>query len=353
MAAATSAEAFARAPLPRLCHLDRLLHAMDLRGLDGIVATLPQNVFHLTSLNGVAHNADEPGPYAVMLVRAAAEHPVLVVADHDLATFPAQPSWVQDIRPYRAVMMPMDLPPRRADIDRFIPAAGAGVDWLEHAGRHYSFDMASAVRGALSDLRLGRGRAAFDDMGFGFRLGLESPEVVDGYDPLMFARAVKTAPEMRLLERATRLNEAAIARTIGAWEKGCTWRDLNRAHASAVADLGGFVRDPGGKVRGHPRGADPAICLSTGREDDGRARRPRRVRLPRHARSLLLGRRQDLGRRRRARRRRQAVCQGDRRGRRSPARRHAAGPSGTSPAPAGYTCKPKRALCARDLSSTC
>jgi Xaa-Pro aminopeptidase len=260
-------QSFAREPLPRLCNLDRLLHAMAARGLDGIVATLPHNVFYLTSFNGIAHKADEPRPYAVIFSRAMPEHPVMIVADYYLATFLAQPTWVEDIRPYRAVMMPMDLPPRREDIDRFIPAAGAGVDWLEGARRNYRFDMASAVRGALSDLKLERGRVAFDNMAFGFRLGLEDLAIVDGYDPLMFARAVKTEPEMRLLERATRLNEAAISRTIGAWGKGATWRDLNRAYARAVADLGGFVRDPGGMVWGHPRGADPAICLSTGLED--------------------------------------------------------------------------------------
>jgi Xaa-Pro dipeptidase len=267
MTTATS-ESFAREALPRLCNLDRLLHAMAVRGLDGIVATLPQNVFYLTSFNGVAHKADEPRPYAVIFSRAAPEHPVMVVADYYLAAFLAQPSWVQDIRPFRAVMMPLDLPPRREDIDRFIPKHGAGVDWLERARQHYSFDMTSAVLSALRDLRLERGRVAFDDMGFGLRLGLEGLAVVDGYDPLMFARAVKTEPEMRLLERATRLNEAAIARTINAWQKGATWRDLNRAYARAVIDLGGFVRDPGAMVWGHPRGTDPAICLSTGLEDD-------------------------------------------------------------------------------------
>src|SRR5262249_61667062 len=37
-----TADAFARAPLPkRFCNLDRLLHAMKARGLDGIVATAP------------------------------------------------------------------------------------------------------------------------------------------------------------------------------------------------------------------------------------------------------------------------------------------------------------------------
>lgn len=39
--------AFARVPLPkRFCNLDRLLFALNARGLDGIVATLPYNVFY-------------------------------------------------------------------------------------------------------------------------------------------------------------------------------------------------------------------------------------------------------------------------------------------------------------------
>ena len=262
------APAFARAPLPRLCNLDRLLHAMKARDLDGVVASLPYNVFYLTSFNGIAHKADEPRPYAVILSRHAPEHPILVIADYYLATFLTQPTWVEDVRPFRAVMMPLDLPPQRTDIDRFIPKGGAGLPWLEHARESYAFDMGSAVRGALADLRLDRARVAFDDMAFGFRLGLERLEVADGYDPLMFARAVKTAPELRLLERATRLNEAAITRTVAAWADGATWRDLNCAYARAVIDLGGFVRDPGGMVWGHPRGTDPALTLQTGLEDD-------------------------------------------------------------------------------------
>jgi Xaa-Pro aminopeptidase len=99
-------------------------------------------------------------------------------------------------------------------------------------------------------------------------LGAEGLEVVDGYDPLMFARAVKTPTEMRLLERATALNERAIRATMSSWQRGATWRDLNRAYARAVTDLGGFVRDPGGMVWGHPRGADPPLMLATGLEDD-------------------------------------------------------------------------------------
>jgi Xaa-Pro aminopeptidase len=262
-----TAASFARAPLPkRFCNLDRLLFALAARGLDGIVATAPWNVFYLTGFNAIAHKSDEPRPYAVILSRHAPEHPIMVLADYYLATFITQPSWVEDLRPFRAVMMPLDLPARRSDIDRFIPRSGA-APWLANARATYAFDMAGTVRGALKDLKLDRGRVAFDDMAFGFRLGVEGLTVVDGYDPMMFARAVKTPAELRLLERATALNEAAIRATMACWDRGATWRDLNRAYARAVTELGGFVRDPGGMVWGHPRGADPALMLATGLED--------------------------------------------------------------------------------------
>jgi Xaa-Pro dipeptidase len=260
---------FERQPLPpRFCNLDRLLHAMTVRGLDGIVASHPNNVFWLTAFNGVAHKSDEPRPYAVVLSRHVPDHPILVIGDYYLASFRIQPTWVEDIRPFRAVMMPLDLAPERTDIDRFIPEDAKGLPWIDRSRQSYAFDRGSALRGALKDLKLDRGRVVFDDVGLGLRLAVEGMEVGDAYDPLMFARAVKTETEMRLLERATRLNEAAIGRTVEAWEKGATWRDLNHAYARSVAELGGFVRDPGGMVWGHPRGADPTLMLQTGLEDD-------------------------------------------------------------------------------------
>ena len=180
-----SAPSFARAVLPRLCNLDRLRHAMDARGLDGIVATLPNNVFYLTSFNGVAHKSDEPRPYAVVLARDAPEHPILVVADYYLATFLAQPTWILDIRPFRAVMMPLDLP-RPARRHRSLHPAERGRRRPGSPGRARPTPSTWAAPSAarLRDLKLDRGRVAFDDMGFGFRLGLEGLEVADGYDPL-------------------------------------------------------------------------------------------------------------------------------------------------------------------------
>jgi Xaa-Pro aminopeptidase len=237
---------------------------MTARGLDGVVLSTPLNVFYLSGFNGIAHKADEPRPYALVFSRHAPAHPILVLADYYLATFLVQPSWVRDIRPFRAVMMPLDRAARREDIERFIPREAKQLEWVRAARSRYAFDMTTALRGAMADLGLERGRIGFDDVALGQRLGAD---VVDAYDALMFARAVKTPAEIELLRRATALNRAAIERTVRSWDKGMRWRELNHAYHAAVTDLGGFVRDPGGMVWGHPRGAEAALTLQTGLED--------------------------------------------------------------------------------------
>jgi hypothetical protein len=59
-------DAFARAPLPkRFCNLDRLLHAMKARGLDGIVATWRDlnkaYACAVTELGGFVRDPARPG----------------------------------------------------------------------------------------------------------------------------------------------------------------------------------------------------------------------------------------------------------------------------------------------------
>ena len=255
-----------RKPLPeRFCNLERLLATMKARELDGIVVSTPLNVFYLSGFNGIAHKADEPRPYALLLSRHAPDHPILVVADYYLATFLSQPTWVRDIRPFRAVMMPLDRAPQREDIERFIPQQAKQLEWVRDARKRYAFDMKSALSGAMAELGLERGRVGFDDLALGQRL--EHAGAADAYDALMSARAVKTPAEIDLLRRATALNRAAIERTVQTWRKGMRWRELNHAYHAAALDLGGFVRDPGAMVWGHPRGAETALTLQTGLED--------------------------------------------------------------------------------------
>ena len=123
---------------------------MKARNLDAIVATTPNNVFYLSGFNGIAHKSDEPRVCAVILSRHAPEHPIIVVADYYLASFHRQETWVEDIRPFRAVMLPLDLPASSTDIERFIPPAAAGKPWIENARRTSATDMGSAMKQAFA-----------------------------------------------------------------------------------------------------------------------------------------------------------------------------------------------------------
>ncbi len=102
----------------------------------------------------------------------------MVVADYYLSSLMVQPSWIEDIRPFRAVMMGLDIPPQASDIDRFIPRHGGDADWIVRAREHYRFDMDRVVRGALTDLGLAAGAVGVGDMGHG--VGLGDGEVGDG-----------------------------------------------------------------------------------------------------------------------------------------------------------------------------
>jgi hypothetical protein len=42
-------------------------------------------------------------------------------------------------------MMPLDLPPNKTDIDRFIPPAKADIEWLGRAQRNYAAMSASGT----------------------------------------------------------------------------------------------------------------------------------------------------------------------------------------------------------------
>ena len=211
---------FSRHKLPeQFCNVERLLEGMKRRNLDGIVVSTSYNVYYLSGFSGIAHKSDEPRPYAVVISRHAPDRPVLLLADYYVSSLMSQPTWIADIRSFRAVMLPLDLPPAENDIDRFISPASRKNGWAQSVRHNFSDSMSAACRGALADLGLSRGRVAFDDMRFGFQLGWDGVEVVDGYDPMMYARAVKTEHEVTMLKRSTALNQAAIEQSIASWQQ--------------------------------------------------------------------------------------------------------------------------------------
>ncbi len=123
------------------------------------------------------------------------------------------------------------------------------------------------MRQALADLGLKKGVVAFDDPMPAASCAMDGIETRDGYNPMMYARSVKTDEELALLQRAADLNQTAIERCVAGFEAGMSWRELNRSYERHVTALGGYVHDPGGMVLASPRGADSSVSLDTGLDD--------------------------------------------------------------------------------------
>ncbi|MFD2351110.1 hypothetical protein ACFSTC_19905 [Nonomuraea ferruginea] len=83
----------------------------------------------------------------------------------------------------------------------------------KHAAANYYIGLKAAVMSAISDLGLGRGRVATDNLSFAGSLDLPDAEIADGYGMMKFVRSVKTAEELTMLRQATRINQLAIERT--------------------------------------------------------------------------------------------------------------------------------------------
>jgi Xaa-Pro aminopeptidase len=258
---------FKREPLPeQLCNLERLVDTLAQRGLDGIVAYLRPNVFYLSSFAPPSNQSvqETNGYAAVVFSRHFASHPVIVVAEFDLAYFLSQPSWIEDIRPYATLLLPLDIPAGPSALQRFIPLAVRGTQWATKARERYAVNLMEGVRGALGDLGLDRGVVGFDDL----RLArsLQMPEV-DAYGALKFVRQVKTPAELALLRKATLLNQQAIEQTVATWQRGMTWQEMVHTYNVTATALGGFVRDPGAVVVANPTDGDTALYMTSGLED--------------------------------------------------------------------------------------
>ena len=248
----------------RFCNLDRLLHLMDRRGVDAVLAASPNNVYWLSGFNAPAHKSDEPRPLAVLLAREAPETPVLVLPDFYLGALAARPGWIEDIRPFRAILLPFDQPSRgKADLDRFV-APQDRPGWFRGAADRYAPDMVAALDRAVADLGLAGKRIAADEPRLAARLS--GVDVEDGYGLLMSARSIKTPAEVDLMRAATAVNRAAIEESIAAWTPGMTWRDLQRAYHGAALARGGFVHDPGAMVLAN--GSDSPVPIIASETQD-------------------------------------------------------------------------------------
>jgi Xaa-Pro aminopeptidase len=262
-----------RQPLPRqICNLPRLLDTMAARGLDGIVSYYSPNVCYLSGYaNGSSAMVHEANGYcAVILSRHQPDHPIVVVPEFEINFFARQPTWIEDVRPYASLMLPLDREPTPAALDRYIAPFARGLPWIKNARGHYADDLVAACTQAVRDLGLDRARVGFDNLMFAPVLSASLPEmtVAEAYGVLKFTRQVKTPAEMEIMREAVLLNQTALERTVAGWQPGMSWHELNIAYYTNAIKLGGFIHDRGSLIIANDLGQEPTILLSSGLEND-------------------------------------------------------------------------------------
>ena len=256
----------------RLCNLERLFDAMEARGHDGLLSYYSRNVLYLSGYasGSTAIYGEANGVAAFVLSRREPDHPIAIMPEFELGYFLRQPTWVQDIRLYRTLMLPFDVPTEPSAVDRFIPQGSHNVPWVQRARESFTESLTRACVQALRDVGLDRSRVAFDNLSFAPFVASELPHlrVADGYGLLKFVRMVKTDAEVSLLRDAHRLNQTAIEHVADAWAPEMSWNDLTMSYYLEAVRLGGFIFDRGSMLFFNPRGNETTIRFSTGLEED-------------------------------------------------------------------------------------
>ena len=250
-----------------LCDLERLTHAMEARGIDGLVISTPLNVSYLSGYNPTAPKADEPPGVAVVISRHDVQHPILIGPDVFLTPFLDAPIWIDDLRAHRSVFHPVSVATQPSGFNKFVPASQQDTAWVKRARDRYVGSFTEACRNAMHDRGLGTGRVGYDDLRLGAKLAGSMTDVLDAYNLMMFVRELKTGQEIEWLRESTRVNQVAIERTVQSWSRGMTWKELVHTYRSEITALGGWISDPGGVFFANPLDGDPAVRLRVESED--------------------------------------------------------------------------------------
>lgn len=252
---------FVNEPAPeKLCNTDRLVEAMTARDIDGVVVTTQTNGYYVSSLS-TPHSAPEGmGHFNVVLSRHDPDNPAMAMPDIHVSRLQYQPTWIQDIRTYASILLPLYAEVEPDEISRFIPRRFRDTPQAESIIDRYAPFSIDAVVQMLEDKSLTKATVAFDSLNYAQAVLARLPEInaVSGEGLLRYARAFKTPIEQEILRTSQWINQTALERTVAQWTPGMTWHDLGHTYHIHALTLGGFVHPPGGMAMANPDGDDPA-----------------------------------------------------------------------------------------------
>ena len=254
-----------------LLNLDRARAIMARENIDALVAQLPINVYYLSDYWGLFNTAGGYDAAYLAVLPRDEKLAALVLPALELRRVETKGTWMPNLYGHstpEAGAILADGTAKGADYKGWQARPDAELTELENRwvdivarlGTAMSADAFWAVTRALKAAGLGGGRIATDEPRLGGWLaacGLERIRCDYRVELFNEIRLVKTPAEIELLRQAARCNETGLLTAIEALADGATWRDIETAYMTKMAEQGargvyltcGVGELPGGVIR--------------------------------------------------------------------------------------------------------
>ena len=266
----------------QLIHLSRARSLLQQRGLDGLVVSLPHNVYYVSGYWGLLMSAAHFDAAFFALLPAREDQPAsLILPSMELRRLEsAGGTWMPETFIYTSADDEQDHIAKEGVAYSGWPVRdGSSLTaleqrWIEKT-RAQEQRTAGNARGALARAieyaGLSEAKLAVDDERIGRWLpaaGLEKVTCLEGRELLGDIRRIKTAAELKLMRHAAKINESAARRAAHALREGARWQDIERVYFTAMAEQGGqgsyMICGAGGPPSGVIRRNEPMLIDALG-----------------------------------------------------------------------------------------
>lgn len=242
-----------------LLNKERAYAIMEREGLDGIIASLPINVYYLSDYMGALMRMQRPFYNYAFLPRDRNAPAALIVTGVEYLRFFHKPdsTWMPNIQTY---VHPIYLDRRDFDPEVEDPEhVEYGMKWpinynslsprdeeylkhMEDNRGQASVNALYALKKAIQQAGCASGKLGSDDPRVGpwlQEIGLNNVQVSDAYTTFREIRMVKTPAEIELLRKVAALNEEALNATIAQVQVGMPRTELEIIYNVEVSRRGG------------------------------------------------------------------------------------------------------------------
>ena len=265
-----------------LLNKDRAYNVMDQRGLDGLIAQLPINVYYLTDYWSDVMEAGFDAACFALLPRREDAPAALIIMALQTRHLVSAGTWVPNVLTYTGEPAnPGETTPTGGAVyhgwptRENVPLSDLGQQWVAAVKRlcaNTSPNAIAALVRAVRDAGLENGAVGIDDERLIRWLpdaGLRKVKMNYAREAFNEIRLVKSEAEIELLARAATINQNAVIEAMDAAQLGATWDELRATYMQAMAREGGrgvyLACGVGGLPHGEIVAGEPVMFDGLGR----------------------------------------------------------------------------------------